>query len=217
MEYFQNYITGHAVTIWSWTCLVFAKPGKSLYRIEISLDNFNCYFFSLPETNPLHLPGLKPMTGIRSQNLQLMVLTLATLRRKKVKKNNVILDFIYLWHEIKYILLYLPVLYYMERKVYLFLHIPSLCTSPTSPQTQKWCLLLGLPKSSVPGFIQSLLSQVDGIVKILNLYVILLCTHLHHFFPVSIHYMQCITPDMSLGKQSFIACYIIHGRIFNRH
>ena len=94
----------------NWTCLVFDKPGESLYSIEISMDNFICNFFSLLETNPLHLPGLKPMTGIRSQNLQLMVLTLATLRRKKVKKNNVILDFIYLWHEIKYILLYLPVL-----------------------------------------------------------------------------------------------------------
>ena len=31
------------------------------------------------------------------------------------------------------------------------------------------------------------------IVKILNLYVILLCTQLyHHFFPVSIQYLQCI-------------------------
>ena len=160
----------------------------------------------MPETNPLHLPGLKPMTGIRSQNLQLMVLTLATLRRKKVKKNNVILDFIYLWHEIKYILLYLPVLYYMERKVYLFLHIPSLCTSPTSPQTQKWCLLLGLPKSSVPGFLPSLWSQVDGIVNILNLYVILLCTH-------------CITSFwyLSITCNAFIACYIICSGIFNRH
>ena len=31
------------------------------------------------------------------------------------------------------------------------------------------------------------------IVKILNLYVILLCTHLYHIFPVSIHYLQCST------------------------
>ena len=30
------------------------------------------------------------------------------------------------------------------------------------------------------------------IVKILNLYFILSCTHLYHFFPVSIHYLQCI-------------------------
>ena len=30
------------------------------------------------------------------------------------------------------------------------------------------------------------------IVKILNLYIILLCTHLYHFFPVSIQYLQCI-------------------------
>ena len=32
--------------------------------------------------------------------------------------------------------------------------------------------------------------ELDGwaILKILNLYIILLCTHLNHFFPVSIHY-----------------------------
>ena len=28
------------------------------------------------------------------------------------------------------------------------------------------------------------------IVKILNPYIILLCTHVYHFFPVSIHYLQ---------------------------
>ena len=31
-----------------------------------------------------------------------------------------------------------------------------------------------------------------SIVKILNLYIILLCTHSYHFFPISIHYLQCI-------------------------
>ena len=30
------------------------------------------------------------------------------------------------------------------------------------------------------------------IVKILNLYIILSCTHLYHFFPLSIHYLQYI-------------------------
>ena len=30
------------------------------------------------------------------------------------------------------------------------------------------------------------------ILKILNLYIILLCTHLYHFFPVSIHYLKWI-------------------------
>ena len=37
-------------------------------------------------------------------------------------------------------------------------------------------------------------SQDDTLisVKILNLYIILLCTHLYHFFPLSIHYLQCI-------------------------
>ena len=30
------------------------------------------------------------------------------------------------------------------------------------------------------------------IAKILNLYIIILCTHLFHFLPVSIHYLQCI-------------------------
>ena len=31
-------------------------------------------------------------------------------------------------------------------------------------------------------------------VKLLNLYIIILCTHLYHthFFPVSIQYLQCI-------------------------
>ena len=31
-----------------------------------------------------------------------------------------------------------------------------------------------------------------GIVKILNLFIIILCTHFYHFFLVSIHYPQCI-------------------------
>ena len=35
-------------------------------------------------------------------------------------------------------------------------------------------------------------SFISFIVKILNLYIILLFTHLYHFFPVSIHYLQCI-------------------------
>ena len=39
-------------------------------------------------------------------------------------------------------------------------------------------------------------SHLQNIVKILNLYIILLCTQLYHFFPVSIHYS--------------IACYIIY-------
>ena len=30
------------------------------------------------------------------------------------------------------------------------------------------------------------------IIKILNLYIILSCTHVYHFFPVSIHYLQCV-------------------------
>ena len=30
------------------------------------------------------------------------------------------------------------------------------------------------------------------IVKILNLYIILPCAHLYHFFPVSINYLQCM-------------------------
>ena len=34
--------------------------------------------------------------------------------------------------------------------------------------------------------------HVMDIVKILNLYIILLCAHLYHFLPVSIHYLQCI-------------------------
>ena len=33
---------------------------------------------------------------------------------------------------------------------------------------------------------------VTDIVKILNIYIMLLCTHLYHFFLVSIHYLQCI-------------------------
>ena len=42
------------------------------------------------------------------------------------------------------------------------------------------------------GLMRIALRWKDGIVKILNLYVILLCTQLYHFFPVSIHYLQCI-------------------------
>ena len=34
--------------------------------------------------------------------------------------------------------------------------------------------------------------HVRIIVKILNIYIILSCTHLYHFFLVSIHYLQCI-------------------------
>ena len=34
--------------------------------------------------------------------------------------------------------------------------------------------------------------SAHSIVKILNLYIIPLCTHLYHFFLVSIHYLQCI-------------------------
>ena len=37
-----------------------------------------------------------------------------------------------------------------------------------------------------------LYNLVPFIVKMLNLYIILFCTHLYHFFPVSIHYLQCI-------------------------
>ena len=37
-----------------------------------------------------------------------------------------------------------------------------------------------------------LLQHFPFIIKILNLYIILLCTHLYHFFPVSIHYLQWI-------------------------
>ena len=32
----------------------------------------------------------------------------------------------------------------------------------------------------------------ENIVKILNLYIMLSCIHLHHFLPVSVHYLQCI-------------------------
>ena len=32
----------------------------------------------------------------------------------------------------------------------------------------------------------------NSIVKILNLYTIILSTHLYHFFPVAINYLQCI-------------------------
>ena len=30
------------------------------------------------------------------------------------------------------------------------------------------------------------------LLNILNLFIIILCTHLYHFFPVSIQYLQCI-------------------------
>ena len=33
---------------------------------------------------------------------------------------------------------------------------------------------------------------IFNIVKILSIYIIIFCTHLYHFFPVSIHYLQCI-------------------------
>ena len=35
-------------------------------------------------------------------------------------------------------------------------------------------------------------NYLDTIVKILNFYIILLCSHLYHFFPVSMHYLHCI-------------------------
>ena len=35
-------------------------------------------------------------------------------------------------------------------------------------------------------------SKKKSIVKMLNIYIMLSCTHLYHFFPVSIHYLQCI-------------------------
>ena len=37
---------------------------------------------------------------------------------------------------------------------------------------------------------------LDCIVKILNIYIMLSCTHLYHFFPVFIHYLQCILLDI---------------------
>ena len=40
------------------------------------------------------------------------------------------------------------------------------------------------------------------IVKILKLYIIISCTHLYYFFPVSIH----------ITFNAFIACYIIGDR-----
>ena len=36
------------------------------------------------------------------------------------------------------------------------------------------------------------LIEIQTIVKILNLWIIILCTHLYHFFLASIHYLQCI-------------------------
>ena len=35
--------------------------------------------------------------------------------------------------------------------------------------------------------------QKHNIIKILNINIMLSCTHLYHFIPVSIHYLQCIT------------------------
>ena len=35
-------------------------------------------------------------------------------------------------------------------------------------------------------------TETELIVKILNIYIMLSCTHLYHFSPVSIHYLQCI-------------------------
>ena len=64
---------------------------------------------------------------------------------------------------------------------------------------------LTLPPPSVPIIIILLFPSIDGvpidvalpnivgcyyILKIQNLYIILLCTHWYHFFPVSIHYYQ---------------------------
>ena len=33
--------------------------------------------------------------------------------------------------------------------------------------------------------------KIKIIVKILNIYILLSCTHLYHFFPLAIHYLQC--------------------------
>ena len=61
-------------------------------------------------------------------------------------------------------------------------------------------------KASIIKLSYTLLGSIADIVKILNLYIILSCSHLYHFFPVSIHSMQCIHCLLQL-------CY----KIFNMH
>ena len=41
-------------------------------------------------------------------------------------------------------------------------------------------------------------------MKILSLHIILLCPHLYHFFPVSIHYLQCMSPPCQFYNNGFI-------------
>ena len=50
----------------------------------------------------------------------------------------------------------------------------------------------------------------SSIIKILNLYIILSCTHLHHFFPVSIHNLQCI-------HSFFFKLYSYHSTVVISH
>ena len=53
-------------------------------------------------------------------------------------------------------------------------------------------LVLPFPTSLGFSFIAGQILTYTFTVKILNLYIILSCYHLYHFFPVSIHYLQCI-------------------------
>ena len=87
----------------------------------------------------------------------------------------------------------------------------SAFNSVLSPQTKTiTCLSIYLPYRPLSLICRShifVFFLISFIVKILNLYIFLLYTHLYHFFPVSIHYLQ----------NAFVACYITCDGIFNRH
>ena len=53
---------------------------------------------------------------------------------------------------------------------------------------------------------------MTGIVKILNLYIILFCDHLNHFFPVSIHSLQSIqyNGERTQARQWSCSCKTSH-------
>ena len=53
-----------------------------------------------------------------------------------------------------------------------------------------------------------------GIVKILNFYIILLCTHLYHFFQVSIQYLQFIHCLLHYYCQTSVL-FLYNGGIFS--
>ena len=52
-------------------------------------------------------------------------------------------------------------------------------------------------------------------VKILNFYIIILCSHLYHFFPVSIHYLQCIHCLLHYINCSFVNNVLSHPESFS--